>query len=273
MQIKNDMLEGENIKYIESPNRSGLFGSDLPDTIVIHYTAGRSAESSIQTLCNPAAKASAHLVVGRKGGTTQLVPFNTIAWHAGRSSYEGRTGLNKYAIGIEIDNAGRLTKGPGGFSAWFGGLYGDKEVVEATHRNESTPSFWHRYSEEQIECVLALCYLLADTYPIKTIVGHEEISPGRKTDPGPAFPLDKTRDLVLKRDRAEEGQAEEWPIHMAGVVNATRLNIRSAPRLGAGTVAAPLSKGTMVDIRKASSGWYEVDVVTRGWVKKEYIKT
>ena len=273
MHIKDDLLEGKNIKYMESPNRSGFFGSGQPDSIVIHYTAGRSAESSIRTLCNPATKASAHLVVGRNGNTAQLVPFNTIAWHAGRSSFKGRTGLNKYALGIEIDNAGRLTKGPGGYSAWFGGLYRDQEVIEALHRNETTPSFWHRYDEAQIEAVLELCYLLAEAYPIKTIVGHEEIAPGRKIDPGPGFPLEKIRDLVLKRDRSEEGRAEEWPIHMAGVVNASNLNIRSAPRLGAGTVADPLGKGTMVDILKESNGWYEVDVITRGWVKKEYIKT
>jgi N-acetylmuramoyl-L-alanine amidase len=166
MQIQNDLLEGVNINHKKSPNFSGLVDGGKPDTIVIHYTAGSSTESSIRTLCNPAAKASAHLVVGRDGQTTQLVPFNTIAWHAGRSSYRGRSGLNKYSIGIEIDNAGRLTKGPGGYTSWFGSIYLDKDVIEAIHRNENVPSYWHRYPEDQINMVLELCYLLAETYPI-----------------------------------------------------------------------------------------------------------
>jgi N-acetyl-anhydromuramyl-L-alanine amidase AmpD len=64
MQIQNDLLKGVNINHENSPNCSGLVYGGRPDTIVIHYTAGSSAQSSIRTLCNPAAKASAHLVVG-----------------------------------------------------------------------------------------------------------------------------------------------------------------------------------------------------------------
>ena len=71
----------------------------------------------------------------------------------------------------------------------------------AVHRNESTPTFWHRYTAEQIEKVFDVCAELRDFYGIFAIVGHEEIDRKRKVDPGPAFPLEKLRDRVIVRDR------------------------------------------------------------------------
>ncbi len=267
------LLEGDGIGYKESHNHGGLFESGLPDTIIIHYTAGSSMKSSVQALCDPKMKASAHLVVGRDGSITQLVPFDTIAWHAGKSSYQGRVGFNHYSIGIEIDNAGRLTKSGDRYAAWFGKAYPEDEVIEAVHRNESTPSYWHRYTEEQITIVRDICAELIESYGISSILGHEEVSPQRKVDPGPAFPLDKLRERVLYRDRADEGQEEMLLSGNVGIVTAYKLNIRSSPRFGAATVAPPLSQGTILDILQESNGWCEVRVQIQGWVKKEYIKT
>jgi len=267
------LLEGDGVTFKESPNHGGAFGTGLPDTIIVHYTAGSSAESSVETLCDPKTKASAHLVIGRDGRIAQLVPFDTIAWHAGKSTYRGRVGFNKYSIGIELDNAGRLTKSGGGYNAWFGKTYAEADVVEAVHRNESTPAYWHLYTEEQIVIVHEVCVNLAATYRITSILGHEEISPSRKIDPGPAFPLDKLCERVLYRDRADEGEEELPPVQHVGLVTASKLNIRSAPALSAATVAPPLTQGTIVEIVRETDGWVEVKVQTRGWVKREYIKT
>ena len=72
-----------------------------PTLIVLHDTAGRLAKgSSVAWLCNPKAKASAHLVVERDGSVTQLAEFDPpVAWHAGQSSWRGRSGCNAFAIG------------------------------------------------------------------------------------------------------------------------------------------------------------------------------
>ncbi|MCE5270300.1 N-acetylmuramoyl-L-alanine amidase [bacterium] len=270
MKINNHLLEGEGVKQLSSPNRGGQFGAGLPDTIIIHYTGGSSAESSAQWLCDPRAKASAHLVVGCDGVVYQLVPFNTVAWHAGKSEYKGRVGFNNYSIGIEIDNAGRLTKGGGGYISTFGKVYGEDQVTEAVHRNESAPSYWHIYSEKQIAAVESLCLELMGAYNISAILGHEEVAPGRKSDPGPAFPLDKLRDRIINPERA---LAEALPRKSVGVVTASLLNIRSRGFPGAPTVAPPLSKGVKVDILQEQNGWYEVDVQMRGWVKKDFIRS
>ena len=125
MKIVNHRLEGENLKIQGSPNRGGPL---RPDTVVVHYTAGPSAESAIRTLCDPGRKASAHVVIDFDGSITQLVPFNLIAWHAGKSRHEDRVGLNKYSIGIEIVNAGKLVKSGSSYVSWFGKKFATEDV-------------------------------------------------------------------------------------------------------------------------------------------------
>ena len=91
---------------LETPNHSGRFAGDLPDTVVIHYTAGASLKSSASWLTDHRSNASAHLVIGKSGEMIQLAPFNIRTWHAGKSYWKGRNNLNNYSIGIELDNAG-----------------------------------------------------------------------------------------------------------------------------------------------------------------------
>jgi len=197
MNIRNHRLEGEEIRHLESPNRGGPFAGGLPDTLVIHYTAGANAQSAIDILSDPERRVSAHLVVGRDGCIAQLLPLDTVGWHAGKSEWQGRSGLNNYSIGIEIDNAGQLEEKDGRCVSWFGRPYPAEEVVWGVHRNQRELTPWHLFPYEQIRVVDELCALLAATYDITSIVGHEEIAPGRKIDPGPAFPLDEMRQRLL----------------------------------------------------------------------------
>jgi len=272
MNIKNNLLDNARVKFSESPNHSGKFGSNLPDTIIIHYTAGATAESAIRTLSNPEVKASAHVVVARDGTITQLVPFDTIAWHAGKSAYGDRVGFNKYAIGIEIVNAGRLVKSGNLYQAWFGKTYTEDEVIQAIHRNETISTYWQRYTEDQITAVYDLCSDLILQYHIKEILGHEEISPGRKIDPGPAFPLDKMRDKLLHADRSDQEDQDTSTYKNPGIVTASKLNMRTGPSTQSPTLSPQLSQNTVVDILDEQSGWYQVDVIIRGWVSKDFIR-
>jgi len=239
-------LSGAKTSLRLSPNHGSAFPQGLPDTIVIHYTAGASLESSVASLCNPASKASAHVVVGRDGRIVQLVPFNQIAWHAGASSFGDRNGLNKFSIGIEIDNAGRLAQtAAGNFLTWFGRTVSKKDTIQAVHRNEAAPSWWHTYTEQQIERVFELCELLARTYPITTVVGHEDISPGRKSDPGPAFPLarlcDRTLGSARDADAAFERPAE---VVSLSIVKSLKPTSGGVGKPTSGGVGKPGSGGT-----------------------------
>ena len=89
MHIDGHQLVGDGIVQHMSPNQGGLFAAGAPDTLVLHFTAGASVSWAIAALCDsqPAHRVSAHLVVGRDGTVTQLLPFDTIAWHAGHSAW------------------------------------------------------------------------------------------------------------------------------------------------------------------------------------------
>lgn len=78
---------------------------------------------------------------------------------------------------------------------------------------------------------------------------------------------------MLYRDRSAEGHEESLPEKKAGIVTASKLNIRSSPNISAPTVAQPLQQGTIVEIIQETHGWYEVNIQKRGWIKKDYVRT
>lgn len=263
LSIENHRLVGDGVSYVETPNKGG----DLnPQYLVLHYTAGKSARSSIDWLINPEAKASAHIVLGRDGSICQLAPFNVKTWHAGVSHWDGVTGLNGYAIGIEMDNAGPLKKVGDRYQAWFGTMYGEHEVLFARHRLDQEPRWWHAYTEVQIQRALELSRLLVRHYHLKDVVGHEDIAPERKRDPGPAFPLEQVRASVM--GRAEEAQ-ERY------TVTAESLNIRSGPGVEFLPVAEPLTKGTVVVLLEKRDRWHKVELAenesVEGWVNNRFL--
>lgn len=118
MDILSHVLVSPNVTRVAcGKNRTPLLA---PDTIVVHYTGGGDARSSALYLADPATKASAHVVIARDGQVFQLVPFNVRAWHAGVSALEGRTNVNAFSFGIELANAGRLTRRDDRWFTWFG---------------------------------------------------------------------------------------------------------------------------------------------------------
>ncbi|NOS82277.1 MAG: N-acetylmuramoyl-L-alanine amidase [Nitrospira sp.] len=258
------MLIGPGVSFIETPNKGG----DLsPRYLVFHYTAGKSAASSVSWLTNPEAKASAHLVLARDGTITQLAPFNVKTWHAGISHWDGLSGLNSHSIGIEMDNAGPLKKVGDRYQAWFGTLYGVAQVIHAKHRLDEEFRWWHAYTEVQIQRALELARLLVRHYGLKDVVGHEDIAPDRKRDPGPAFPLEHIRAMVLGREEEERERYE---------VTASALNIRSGPGVEFPSVAEPLMKGTIVALQEKRDRWSKVELLANGdvegWVRNQFLK-
>ncbi|WP_315826135.1 N-acetylmuramoyl-L-alanine amidase [Bradyrhizobium sp. SZCCHNG3015] len=185
--------------FVKSPNHGGAL---KPRFIVIHDTAsGLKDDGDISWLTNPAAKVSAHVVVSREGKITQLVPFNVVAWHAGQSQWKGLKFMNSYAIGIEIDNPGKLQK-------VSDGVYKNDICTIDTNKNPALKveyaktaahgaGYWLHYSPEQIAAVTDLCFALAQEFKIEDIITHWMISPGRKIDTNPLYPLDQLRASAL----------------------------------------------------------------------------
>ncbi len=133
-----------------------------PRLIVLHYTGMTSCAAARARLCDPGAKVSAHFLISETGQVDQLVAEEDRAWHAGISSWKGQDDVNTRSIGIEIANSGHEW----GYPAFPG---------------------------EQIDAVIALTRTLAERYdmPPTAIVGHSDIAPERKEDPGEKFPWDR----------------------------------------------------------------------------------
>lgn len=208
MKIVSHKLVGVSYRAAQSAG-----GEMKPTVIVLHDTAGRLDKcSSVRWFESPDCNTSAHFVVERDGTITQMVACNRKAWHAGASSFEGREGVNSFGIGIEIVNPGKLDAAG---RAWFHKKT-EKGFEPARLQHVKTKAhgdgYWMEYTAEQIEAVTVICKALALSYPITAITTHYEISPGRKIDPNPLFPLEELRAAVFSPAPAEEPAEAEVAI-------------------------------------------------------------
>lgn len=175
--------------WIETAKREPLEGGSPMGTrrfLVIHFTSGATAKSSIEFWRSPEAKgASAHIVIDRDGTIYQCRPFNRTCGHAGKSSWKGFLGLNSCSIGIELANAGddpALTK-----------RWSNLPPVNARHKNGGPLCPWEAYTPEQLASCEAVSKAVVARYHLDDVVGHDDIAPARKVDPGPAFPMEALR--------------------------------------------------------------------------------
>ncbi|HTV24070.1 MAG TPA: N-acetylmuramoyl-L-alanine amidase [Polyangiaceae bacterium] len=237
-----------------------------PWLIVIHYTANQSAAETVSWFQSPQSKVSAHLVVDLDGSITQMVPFNRRAAHAGTSRWRGKEGCNRFSIGIEIVNPGPLRRLSDGTFADLRGKRWEGKVVHAHHDN-GNPEYelWAAYPEAQLSAVTEACRALVQAYPISEIVGHYDVAPTRKLDPGPAFPFQPVRALLAPRD--DDG---------ADVYAATTtLNVRSGPGVSHAPVAgSPLQPGQRVEVVAVNGSWWHVrtlDERVEGWAASHFL--
>ena len=250
-------IDGKEAAFKRSPHQSSGFN---PEGIILHDTAGRLEKgNSVKWFLNPEARASAHFTVERDGSLTQQVALNCRAWHAGKSRYRGRTGVNAFAFGIEIVNLGRCDKtADDRFKPWFKAIY-DNGADGLDFAYARTPAhgdgWWLDYTEAQIKTVTALCEALVSKYGLSFITTHWDISPGRKVDTNPLFPLDDVRAAVFGQQgpggEAPEGTSDGAP---DGSYVITDTNLRRWPSYNDNIITV-LSKGTPVTILR--SGYYK----------------
>lgn len=140
--------------------------------VIVHYTSA-SLERSLALLTH--GQVSSHYLIADNSAATiyKLVDENQRAWHAGVSEWQGRTWLNSSSIGIEIVNPG--------------------------FRDTPTGRVWYPYSEAQISALISLLKDISQRHKInpRYIIGHSDIAPGRKLDPGPLFPWKRLADAGL----------------------------------------------------------------------------
>jgi len=143
---------------LPSPNHDERPAGIAVDMLILHYTGMRTGQAAIDRLRSEAAKVSSHYVVEEDGAIFRLVPEQRRAWHAGVSFWRGREALNGSCIGIEIVNPGHE----------FG--YRDFPAL-------------------QMAAVCDLCLEILSRHPIpaRNVVGHSDVAPDRKEDPGEKF--------------------------------------------------------------------------------------
>jgi len=143
--------------------------------IIVHYTGMKKESHAIKKLCSPISKVSCHYFIKANGAILNLVPDLYEAWHAGKSYWKNYKLLNRYSIGIEIQNPG--------------------------HQHG-----YKKFKNAQISSLVELLKKLSKEYKIKTnnILGHSDIAPDRKKDPGEKFPwkvLAKKKLCYLHNDK------------------------------------------------------------------------
>lgn len=157
---------------------------ELPVTmIVLHYTGMESAQAAIDRLCDPEARVSCHYLVQEDGGVLAMVPEEKRAWHAGKSHWRGCTDCNSAGIGIELVNPGHE----------FG---------------------YRPFPEAQVDAVVRLVHEIKDRHQITrgNVVGHSDIAPARKRDPGELFPWERLARLRLALPRPTQNLMDpRWP--------------------------------------------------------------
>lgn len=141
-----------------SPNHDSR--GDAPiDMLLLHYTGMQSAKAALDRLCDPAAKVSAHYTIDEDGTVYAHVPESRRAWHAGMGHWAGATDINARSIGIELVNPGHE----------FG---------------------YRAFPDTQIAALTTLCHSILMRHPIPSwrVLGHSDVAPARKEDPGELFP-------------------------------------------------------------------------------------
>jgi N-acetylmuramoyl-L-alanine amidase len=144
-----------------SPNHDDRDGAPV-DMLVLHYTGMPTAEAALERLCDPAAKVSAHYTIDEEGTIYAHVPEARRAWHAGVSFWAGAADINARSIGIELVNPGHA----------FG---------------------YRPYPDAQVQALVTLCHgiLLRHPIPSARVLGHSDVAPARKEDPGELFPWER----------------------------------------------------------------------------------
>jgi N-acetylmuramoyl-L-alanine amidase len=156
-----------------------------PEYIILHFTANCSTHETLKVFWDIVRPVSSHYIISTNGKIVQMVDESKRAWHAGKSQWLDNWQMNTYSIGIEITNPGytEINKKP---------CTDNKKIWNKTIGQcvTGSPNLWYNFTPQQIEAVIKLCRDIMKRYniPRSHVLGHSDIAPGRKLDPGPLFP-------------------------------------------------------------------------------------
>lgn len=264
-----------NVEYHSTKKTSGTM---KPSYLVIHYTAGANFAADITTLSTSDTQASCQLVLSKEGKWAQIGKLTDIMWHAGKSQWDGISGMNSRSIGIEVSCEGPVDyvrtekNGSKVYRTWFGKELNNATtpIIDAAHKDGGPVRGWVQFTPEQIAQLLEVGQLLMTHYGLKEAVGHDMISGPRKSDPGPAMPANIYSILNGRKTNDDTGAEIVWDF----TVNTTSLlNLRAEPNTTS-AIVAKLKPNTKLDKLADGAGWIKVrdDRGNEGWVNSSFIK-
>lgn len=168
-----------------------------PRVAVVHYAVTNSLDATYRAMNHRGFFAHVAIDCITTPEIIQCIPFNQRGAHCGESHWNGVDGVNRVGLGIEIANPGPLEQHGDELrtvygARWNGPVYEDPDCF-AGYR------FWAGYTDGEVDLVMHVTALWQAEYGIEDVVGHSGIAPGRKIDPGPAFPLETVREAVFGR--------------------------------------------------------------------------
>lgn len=179
-------IDNKEVTSLDNTVKKYSDGDNTKEFIIMHFTGSTTAASAHNNYLDPKTQVSWHLTIDREGNITQILPFDKIAWHAGKSYLKvaGKEykGLNPFSIGIELINAGQLTESGGRYVTWYGQAIPNVDIFFDANGNP-----WQKFTDKQIQVARTVSLSLAKILNVKDILSHEMVSPGRKQDTGPAF--------------------------------------------------------------------------------------
>lgn len=251
------------VPFKQTPNTSGKFKAK-PKILVLHYTAGNHA---YEAMMRSSHKASAHFTLDRNGDIYQIGDTDRTTWHAGVSFWKGLRNLNSYSLGIEIANFGywRAEKGVP-FKSKAEAI--QNGWVAAKHKNGGPELAWEPYPADQMDALEELVRWTLDNHPIHEVVGHDDIAPKRKVDPGPIFPMQRFVGL-LHSDQSKPASKKLTRYK----VNASTLNVRGGPSTSFETLKwGPLQRNAVVEVLREENDWSYIQAgKEEGWVFSQYL--
>lgn len=203
----------------------------VPDSILVHWTGGTAYGPAVNWFKSKKSKVSAHIIIDRDGRIIQMVSFDRRAWHAGRSSWRGRKSCNGFSVGIELVNPGPVEKiDENTVKLRRGKIHKREKSMDALEdflHKGSNGKMYLRYTNAQMSSLRHVMIALHRRYKIEHVMGHQDVAPGRKIDPGPELSYErlqmvkrhmwkefKTRDEALSHIQAAR---KPKPAHKSGL--------------------------------------------------------
>jgi N-acetylmuramoyl-L-alanine amidase len=188
----------------EAMKGSGTYRKGYPEGAIVHWTSGWSRDGEKGASARKRAEEAvtwgakqgyAYFAIGEDGSIIQSLPLNRWGHHAGSSSWPSLgSSVSQYLVGIEICNAGKLKNvADGVYESWFGARFKSDEVRYSKKNGNIQEGYYHKYSAAQEASLIQLLKWLKSNNPevfsYDLVLGHDEVAPSRKTDPGASLSM------------------------------------------------------------------------------------